>query len=92
MNEYQGVSYSSVSMKNTFHEEDIDTIRELTINDYNFMTSLELKLIGEQDEIEEILSDPWTEVFTIDEDHYRHPYLKMDKMNKYVKFYINFYQ
>jgi hypothetical protein len=54
MNDYEGVSYTSVTMKNTFHQEDEHTIKEINLNEFNYMTSLEIKMIGDEKEITQI--------------------------------------
>lgn len=93
LNEYNNISYSSILMKNTFHEDDgDDQVREIVLDDYNFMTSIEIKMIGDEDEIDVIKNEPWTEVLNFDQDDIRHPSLNLDKLSKYLKFYVKFYQ
>ena len=91
MNEYQKVSYESVLMKNAFGSDDANTTSQLMIGEFTYLPSIELKLMGDVEEIETIKNEKWTEVINFDKDDMRLPEVNLDVLKKYLKFYVKFY-
>lgn len=86
-------------MKNVFHndhdEEEMGSLREIKISEYNYLPSIELKLMGDEEEIERLRSDSsvvWTEAIEFDDKDIRLPSVNIENLNKYLKFYVKYYK
>jgi hypothetical protein len=62
------------------------------VGDYSFMPSIEFKMVGDADEIDEIKSESWLDALTFDENNIRLPFIDLEKLSKYLKFHVKFYQ
>lgn len=93
MNQYENISYNSVVMKNAFYADDSDSIKELLISNYTYMPSVELNFLNSGADLENHKSNDsavWTEVINFDEEDISQSYIDIEKLKKYLKFYVKF--